>query len=216
MLRFDHSAHGLSPGNLLEASIGDWLEEASAMLGLLGRRRTLVVGSSMGGWIALEVAIRSQAKLKSLKIVSAKDSLPESADESILFRDIAREVVQARIRELREASHHLYFPFQIKELHELRILAKRLRYAVELFADCWERPADEIAKEIALLQTSLGEIQDRHVLGLWLGSRADRAETAGDLALAPAAGRALTRVKRDAARRTRAFLADHQTAPTSA
>jgi len=56
MLRFDHSAHGLSPGNLLEASIGDWLEEASAMLGLLGRRRTLVVGSSMGGWIALLLA----------------------------------------------------------------------------------------------------------------------------------------------------------------
>jgi pimeloyl-ACP methyl ester carboxylesterase len=56
MLRFDYSAHGLSPGNLLEASIGDWLEEAAAMLGLLGERRTLVVGSSMGGWIALVLA----------------------------------------------------------------------------------------------------------------------------------------------------------------
>jgi pimeloyl-ACP methyl ester carboxylesterase len=43
-------------GNLLEASIGDWLEEAAAMLGLLGERRTLVVGSSMGGWIALVLA----------------------------------------------------------------------------------------------------------------------------------------------------------------
>ena len=56
MLCFDYSAHGLSSGNLLEASIGDWLEEASAMLGLFGRRRTLVVGSSMGGWIALLLA----------------------------------------------------------------------------------------------------------------------------------------------------------------
>ncbi len=56
MLRFDYSGHGLSSGNLLEASIGDWLQEATAMLDLLGKRRTLVVGSSMGGWIALLLA----------------------------------------------------------------------------------------------------------------------------------------------------------------
>jgi len=58
MLRFDYSGHGLSPGNLLQASIGDWLEEAEAMLGLVGSktRRVIVVGSSMGGWIALLLA----------------------------------------------------------------------------------------------------------------------------------------------------------------
>lgn len=53
MLRFDYSGHGLSNGNLLEASIGDWLEETSTVFQLLEDRRTIVVGSSMGGWIAL-------------------------------------------------------------------------------------------------------------------------------------------------------------------
>ena len=56
MLRFDYSGHGLSSGSLLEASIGDWLEEASAVLDLVGKRRTILVGSSMGGWIALLLA----------------------------------------------------------------------------------------------------------------------------------------------------------------
>jgi pimeloyl-ACP methyl ester carboxylesterase len=56
MLRFDYSGHGLSSGSLLEASIGDWLEEATAILNLLGKRRALIVGSSMGGWIALLLA----------------------------------------------------------------------------------------------------------------------------------------------------------------
>lgn len=56
MLRFDYSGHGLSGGDLLQASIGDWLEESAAMLDLIGERRTLVVGSSMGGWIALLLA----------------------------------------------------------------------------------------------------------------------------------------------------------------
>ena len=56
MLRFDYSGHGLSDGSLLQASIGDWLNEALAMLSLIGERRTIVVGSSMGGWIALLLA----------------------------------------------------------------------------------------------------------------------------------------------------------------
>jgi pimeloyl-ACP methyl ester carboxylesterase len=57
MLRFDYSAHGESGGDFLQASIGDWLEEASAMLDLVAaKRRVIVVGSSMGGWIALLLA----------------------------------------------------------------------------------------------------------------------------------------------------------------
>lgn len=56
MLRFDYSCHGLSKGDLMQASIGDWLDEASAMLDLLGTRRSIVIGSSMGGWVALLLA----------------------------------------------------------------------------------------------------------------------------------------------------------------
>ena len=56
MLRFDYSGHGLSEGDLLQASIGDWLEEAGAMLDRIGKRRTILIGSSMGGWIALLLA----------------------------------------------------------------------------------------------------------------------------------------------------------------
>jgi pimeloyl-ACP methyl ester carboxylesterase len=56
MLRFDYSGHGRSEGNLLQASIGDWLAEATAVLDRVGERRTVLVGSSMGGWIALLLA----------------------------------------------------------------------------------------------------------------------------------------------------------------
>jgi pimeloyl-ACP methyl ester carboxylesterase len=56
MLRFDYSGHGLSQGDMLQASIGDWLEEASAALALLQGRKCIAVGSSMGGWITLLLA----------------------------------------------------------------------------------------------------------------------------------------------------------------
>lgn len=67
MLRFDYSGHGRSDGDLLEASIGDWLEEASAMLALgAAKRRVILIGSSMGGWVALLLA-RQLARLTALE-----------------------------------------------------------------------------------------------------------------------------------------------------
>jgi CHAD domain-containing protein len=54
----------------------------------------------------------------------------------------------------------LYQPHKTKPLHEMRIMAKRLRYALELFAPCWSEPLASSAKEIAKMQNSLGELHD--------------------------------------------------------
>lgn len=56
MMRFDYSGHGLSGGDFLQASIGDWLEEAIAAWGRMGPEPRIVIGSSMGGWLALLLA----------------------------------------------------------------------------------------------------------------------------------------------------------------
>jgi pimeloyl-ACP methyl ester carboxylesterase len=56
MMRFDYSGHGLSGGDLLDATIGDWLEESIAVWQLMGEGPRIVIGSSMGGWIALLLA----------------------------------------------------------------------------------------------------------------------------------------------------------------
>ena len=56
MMRLDYSGHGLSGGDPLHTSIGDWLEESIALWGLMGGGPRIVVGSSMGGWIALLLA----------------------------------------------------------------------------------------------------------------------------------------------------------------
>jgi len=53
----------------------------------------------------------------------------------------------------------------------VRILAKTLRYAIELFAFCGREDMGEIAKEVALMQTSLGEMHDCDVWIKSLGAR---------------------------------------------
>jgi pimeloyl-ACP methyl ester carboxylesterase len=100
MLRFDYSGHGLSPGDLLEASIGDWLEEASAMLGLLGKRRTVVVGSSMGGWIALLLA-RQLARLGEIARLAGLVLIAPAFDmtERLMWHRMSAEVKAALARD---------------------------------------------------------------------------------------------------------------------
>ncbi|MDB5523137.1 MAG: 2-hydroxymuconic semialdehyde hydrolase [Rhizobium sp.] len=55
-IRFDYSGHGQSSGHYSDGTISIWLEDALAVLkALSGKRRLILVGSSMGGWIALRV-----------------------------------------------------------------------------------------------------------------------------------------------------------------
>jgi len=92
----------------------------------------------------------------------------------VSFRQAGRKVVESRLTELREFSNSLHHPFDVEPLHEMRIAAKRLRYVLELFAQCWGGRLTSCSREVAELQTSLGELRD---CDLWiedLGARLDR------------------------------------------
>jgi pimeloyl-ACP methyl ester carboxylesterase len=55
-LRFDYSGHGESGGRFEDGTIGLWLEESLAVFRARTEGPQILVGSSMGGWIALLVA----------------------------------------------------------------------------------------------------------------------------------------------------------------
>jgi pimeloyl-ACP methyl ester carboxylesterase len=56
MVRFDYSGHGESGGDFTAGTIGRWLEECVAVHDACCRGPQVVVGSSMGGWLALLMA----------------------------------------------------------------------------------------------------------------------------------------------------------------
>jgi CHAD domain-containing protein len=112
------------------------------------------------------------SKLRVIAVADPKSSArPQPADEVMPFGQLGVGIIEARLKEFNAASRCLYLPFEIDELHELRILAKRLRYAIELFAHCWGDEMKEIAKEVAFMQTSLGELHDCDVWIESLGRR---------------------------------------------
>lgn len=55
-VRFDYSGHGVSDGDFTDGTISRWLEEALAVLEHHTDGPQILVGSSMGGWIALRLA----------------------------------------------------------------------------------------------------------------------------------------------------------------
>jgi esterase/lipase len=52
-LRFDYSGHGESSGDFTAGTIGGWLEDSLAVFDSEAKGSQVVVGSSMGGWLAL-------------------------------------------------------------------------------------------------------------------------------------------------------------------
>jgi len=52
-LRFDYSGHGESGGDFNAGTIGRWLQESLAVYRRFAQGPQVIVGSSMGGWLAL-------------------------------------------------------------------------------------------------------------------------------------------------------------------
>lgn len=57
-LRFDYSGHGASSGIFEEGTIGLWLQDALAVFDAFSEGPMVLVGSSMGAWIALLLALK--------------------------------------------------------------------------------------------------------------------------------------------------------------
>jgi CHAD domain-containing protein len=101
------------------------------------------------------------------------------------FSDVGGEVVRARFCELKESGAGLYQPSEVEPLHEIRIRAKRLRYAIELFTQCWGEPLAPFAAEVEKLQEYLGGLHDCDVWIADLGARLGRRAPAGGAARQP-------------------------------
>lgn len=69
-LRVDMSGHGRSEGRFEHGTIGQWRQDALLALDQAPRRPVILVGSSIGGWIALLAALDRPAQVAGLLLVA--------------------------------------------------------------------------------------------------------------------------------------------------
>jgi pimeloyl-ACP methyl ester carboxylesterase len=73
-IRFDYTGHGQSSGEFLDGTIGAWLSDALGVINALAGEKLLLVGSSMGAWIALLAAQQLKERVAGLVgVASAPD-----------------------------------------------------------------------------------------------------------------------------------------------
>jgi len=99
--------------------------------------------------------------------ISVATYISSTSRKALSYSEVARDVIRTRLNDFEELCDDLFRPFDVEALHELRIGGKRLRYAVELFDQCWKSSTLPIAKRIARLQSALGDIHDCDV---WIES----------------------------------------------
>lgn len=92
-LRFDYRGHGASDGAFNDGTIGRWKDDALAIIDHITTGSVILVGSSLGGWIALLVALERQDRIKGLVgIAAAPDFTREIYHDQ--FDDKARVLME--------------------------------------------------------------------------------------------------------------------------
>ncbi len=79
ILRFDYAGHGASGGDFLEGTIGSWRADAAFIIQeVVPAQKLLLVGSSMGGWIALLLGETLAANLTGMVLIAPAVDFTES------------------------------------------------------------------------------------------------------------------------------------------
>ncbi|MGN6849548.1 MAG: alpha/beta fold hydrolase [Sphingomicrobium sp.] len=96
MLRLDYSGTGSSGGRFEDGTLAQWLEEALAAIDRLTDGPLILVGSSMGGWLALHLALLRPERVRALVGIAAA---PDFTDWGFTPEQQARLHAEGRIEE---------------------------------------------------------------------------------------------------------------------
>ena len=99
--RFDYRGHGASSGRFEELTFGDWVEDALGVLDRVTEGAQILIGSSMGAWVALRLALRRPERVAGLVTLGAA---PDFTEELIWAR------LDDRQRERMRKDGHLERP----------------------------------------------------------------------------------------------------------
>ncbi len=97
-LRFDYSGHGKSHGDFVDGAISDWRDDARAVIDVLTEGPQILIGSSMGGWIALLLGREMPERVAGLVTIAAAPDFTEPLwNEELSQADRTRLIAERRI-----------------------------------------------------------------------------------------------------------------------
>jgi pimeloyl-ACP methyl ester carboxylesterase len=93
-LRFDYSGHGESSGEFAAGTVSRWRSDALAAIDRLTEGQLVLVGSSMGGWMALLAALARRERVKGLVLLAPAPDFTEKLMWARFDADMKRQVME--------------------------------------------------------------------------------------------------------------------------
>lgn len=110
-VRFDYSGHGASEGKFTDGAIGDWAADAIHILDTVTEGPQILVGSSMGGWVALLAAVARRERVAGLVGIAAAPDFTED----LMWAGFSPEIRETLTRDgiYRQPSEYDDGPYEI-------------------------------------------------------------------------------------------------------
>jgi pimeloyl-ACP methyl ester carboxylesterase len=116
-VRFDYFGHGESSGAFEDGTIGRWRADSLAIIDQLTDGPLVLVGSSMGGWLACLVALAQPKRIKALVLVAPAADFTDKLMEPGL-NATAREALKRDGRWVRPSEYDDGYPITARLLEE--------------------------------------------------------------------------------------------------
>lgn len=124
LTRFDYFGHGQSSGAFLDGTIGRWIADAIAVFDAVTAGGQVLVGSSMGAWVALHLALMRPERVKALVLIAPAPDFTEAlmwaGFSDAVKATLLREGVYREAGSLDEGAGHEGLEISLKLIEEGR------------------------------------------------------------------------------------------------
>ncbi|MEO1473726.1 MAG: alpha/beta hydrolase [Pseudomonadota bacterium] len=96
-LAFDYSGHGMSDGDFADGTISAWREDSLAAIDALTEGPQILVGSSMGGWMALLAALARPERIAGLILIAPAPDFTETLMWPEFSPAVQQEIIETGV-----------------------------------------------------------------------------------------------------------------------
>lgn len=119
-IRFDYVGHGASSGKFTDGTIGLWLANVLTIFDQLTAGPVIVVGSSMGGWLMLLLALQRSERVQALVGIASAPDFTELLMWDLMDEPIKQELTSKGIYTLKSEYGESPYPISWKLIEEGR------------------------------------------------------------------------------------------------
>lgn len=117
---FDNYGHGKSSGNFLEETIGSWLGGLELVLTKLVKQPIILIGSSVGAWLAILAALRTPEKISGLMCLAPAVDFTERLIWQNLNDSKRKQIQEEKWIEIGGCNSNSKYPISYQLIDEAR------------------------------------------------------------------------------------------------